>query len=101
MVLRRGHFNLTENQIRTKAIKCVLVVYFYSLFRLILEPVTNSAHHPVGPIVSALTLARLVSLRSSSMARLDGTHETTPQKIRSCEWEVVRVNGAKDVSLDG
>lgn len=35
------------------------------------------------------------------MARLDGTHETTPQKIGSCEWEVVRVNGAKAVSLDG
>lgn len=35
------------------------------------------AHQPVGPIVSALTLARLVSLRSSSMARLHGTHTHT------------------------
>lgn len=32
----------------------------------------DGAHHPVGPMVSALTRALSVSLRSSSIARLDG-----------------------------
>ena len=32
----------------------------------------HSAHHPAGPMVSALTRALSVSLRSSSIARLDG-----------------------------
>lgn len=43
----------------------------------------NGAHHPVGPMVSALIRALSVSLRSSSIARLDRDINTKYQS-ESC-----------------
>ena len=39
------------------------------------------AHHPAGPMVSALTRALSVSLRSSSIARLDGQNKNDVRKL--------------------